>query len=68
MTRPKLPPVDVYRLLSDGLEGPLRYGLRRAFKHDVLSLTHQQEERLIGAQHDALMLWFSDTFQFPEVK
>lgn len=66
--RPSLPPVDVYRLISDGIEGPLRHGVYRAFKHDVLSLTDAQIDRLVEAQENELMNWFCDTFRFPEVK
>lgn len=68
MTRPKLPPVDVYRLLSDGLEAPLRCGIRRAFKHSGPALSDEEIDRLVEAQENELMNWFCDTFQFPEVK
>lgn len=67
-TKPTLPPVDVYRLLSDGIAAPLRYGVRRAFKHTGPSLTDEEIDRLVEAQGDELMNWFCETFRFPEVK
>ena len=63
----RLPPVDTYRLISDGLEGPLRYGLRRAYKHAAEPGPSDEEiDRIVEAQHDALMIWFSETFRFPD--
>jgi len=61
-----LPPVDTYRLISDGLEDPLRYGIRRAFKYAGTPPSDEEIDRIVAAQHDALMLWFCDTFRFPD--
>ena len=62
----RLPPVDTYRLISDGLEAPLRYGVRRAFKHSGPSLTDEEIDRLVAAQETELMNWFCETFRFPD--
>jgi len=62
----RLPPVDTYRLISDGLEAPLRYGIRRAFKHSGPDLSDEEIDRIVEAQHDALMLWFCEVFRFPD--
>lgn len=65
MRKRSLPPVDTYRLISDGIEAPLRYGIRRAFKHSGPSLADEEIERLVQAQADALMSWFCEAFRFP---
>lgn len=64
----RLPPVDTYRLISDGIEAPLRYGLRRAYKHATEpgpGPSDEEIDRIVAAQHDALMIWFCETFRFP---
>lgn len=61
----ELPPVDVWRLISDGIEGPLRGGFRRGIKHSDLDITDEEIERIIEAQNDYIMIWFSETFFFP---
>ena len=68
MTRKRtLPPVDTYALISDGIESPIAYGIRRACKHGAVSLTDEQAELIAQKVHDELMIWFSITFHFPEV-
>lgn len=64
--RPALPPVDVYGLISDGLEGPLRGGSHRGIKHIACNLTQEQIDHVLEQQHRYLMDWFCETFQFPE--
>lgn len=58
--------VNIWRLLDDGVEGPLRYGIHRAFKHSDNELNDATIERIVNAQHDALMNWFSETFAFDD--
>lgn len=62
----KLPPVDTYRLISGGIEAPLRYGIRRAFKYAGEPPSDEEIDRIVEQQHDALMLWFCEAFRFPE--
>ena len=62
----KLPPVDVWSLISDGLDAPLRYGIRRAFKHAGPALTDDEIDRLVAAQASELLNWFGETFRFPD--
>jgi hypothetical protein len=64
--KPKLPPVDVYALVSDGIEGPLIGGFRKGIKHMDTDLTCEQMERICEMQHNYLMMWFADTFLFNE--
>lgn len=56
--------VNVWRLLDDGIEGPIRLGINRAFKYDALTLTDEQQHRLEDTLHHELMLWFAETFLF----
>ena len=63
-----LPPVDTYALISDGIEGPIACGIRRACKHGAVSLTGEQAELVAQKVHDELMSWFAETFHFPEAK
>ena len=58
--------VNIYRLVSDGIEAPIRFGINRAFKHDAPSLTDAQAERLEDAIHTELLNWFCETFRFDE--
>ena len=58
--------VNIYRLVEDGIEGPLRHGIRRAFKHDGPGLSDEQIERLVDAQSHELLNWFCETFRFDE--
>jgi len=68
MTRKRtLPPVDTYALISDGIESPIACGIRRACKHGAVTLTDEQAELIAQKVHDELMIWFSETFRFPEV-
>lgn len=62
----RLPPVDVWGLVSDGIEAPLRYGMQRGIKHMDTNLTDEQINRILEQQHLELMSWFADTFRFPE--
>jgi hypothetical protein len=64
--RPALPPVDVYRLISDGIEGPLRGGFMRGIKHLDCNLSQEQIEWVLEQQHSYLMDWMTETFRFPE--
>ena len=59
-----LPPVDTYALISDGIEGPIACGIRRACKHGAVSLTGEQAELVAQKVHDELMIWFCETFRF----
>ena len=65
MTRRRLPPVDTYRLISDGIEAPLRGGFLRGIKHLDTNLSEQQIEWILEQQHGYLMVWFTETFRFP---
>ena len=56
--------VNVYRLVADGIENPLRCGIRRAFKHDGPWLSDEQIERLVDAQAHELLNWFCEAFRF----
>ena len=62
--RAKLPPVDTYRLVADGIEAPLRYGIRRAYKHATGPGPSDAEiERIVEEQSRALLDWFCETFR-----
>ena len=62
---PKMPPVKVWRLISDGIEAPLMGGFMRGIKHiDVPGLDEDSISRIVETQHDYLLNWFSDTFDF----
>ena len=63
-SKPKLPPVDTYALISDGIEGPLIGGFRRGIKHMDTDLTEEEIARICEMQHSYLMNWFADTFAF----
>lgn len=58
-----LPPVNVYALIADGLDAPLRYGIRRAFKHAGPALSDEEIDRLVAAQEHELLGWFCETFK-----
>ena len=58
--------VNVYALLEDGIDGPLRAGLARAYKHSDSAPSFEETERLIQQQHTYLMNWFSEVFLFDE--
>lgn len=60
----KLPPVDVYRLIDEGIDDSLRYGLRRAFKYAGEPPSDEESERIVREQHAALMGWLCETFRF----
>jgi len=62
--RQKLPPVDVYSLISEGIEGPLIGGFRRGVKHMDTDMTDEDIARICEMQHDYLMIWFAETFRF----
>lgn len=66
MRKRTLPPVDVWRLLSDGLAGPLRHGIRRATKHAGPDISDGDIDRIVEAQERELMSWFAETFRFPD--
>ena len=58
--------VNVYRLVADGIEAPLRYGIRRAFKYSGPAISDEEIERLVDAQSQELLNWFCETFRFDE--
>lgn len=58
--------VNIYKLVSESLEAPLRYGIRRAFKHSGPALTDEEITRLVDAQETELLNWFCETFRFDE--
>jgi len=67
MTKPKATGtlrVNVWNLLDDGLEAPIRGGLYRAQKHSEWSLTKEQEDIITDKVHEYLLNWFSETFDF----
>jgi hypothetical protein len=64
----RLPPVDTYRLISDGIEAPLKGGFLRGIKHLDTNLTDQQIEWICEQQQSYLMDWFCETFRFEEGK
>lgn len=62
----KLPRVNTWGLISDGLEGPLRAGFRKAIKHMDSDITDDEIDRIANVQHDYLMNWFAETFIFDD--
>lgn len=62
----RLPPIDTWLLISDGIEGPLTAGFRRALKHTDSDITDHEIERITNVQRDYLMNWFADTFIFDD--
>jgi hypothetical protein len=66
MTKRRLPPVDHYKLFSDGIEAPLKWGIRRALKHSDLVISDEQIERICERQHDELTMWFCDAYRLDE--
>ena len=63
--KPLIPPVDTWKLLDDGIEGPLRGGFYRGLKHQSgYVLTEEQIEYILEQQHNYLMNYFSETFRF----
>lgn len=61
-----LPPVDTYALISDGIESPIAFGIRRACKYGAVTLDDQQVDLIAQKVHDELMIWFSETFRFED--
>lgn len=66
MSRPAFPRPKTYQLLADGIEAPLRYGIRRAFKHSGPDLTDEEVTRLVEAQARAVLDWICETFRVPD--
>lgn len=66
MSRPAFPRPKVYPLLADGLEAPLRYGIRRAFKHAGPDLTDEEIDRLVEAQREEILGWICEAFRVPD--
>ena len=66
MAKSKLPPVDVWALISDGIDGPLYGGFRRGIKHSSLDITEEEIQRIIEQQNIYLMNWFAETFRFDD--
>lgn len=65
MTRKQsLPPIDTYRLINDGTESPIRFGIHRACKNGVVTLDDDQEQLILDSIHHELMIWFCETFRF----
>ena len=64
--KPPPPAVDHYRLFSDGIEAPLRFGIRRALKHSPLAIFDAEIERICERQHDELVSWFCETYKLGE--
>ena len=58
--------VNVYKLVLESLEAPLRYGISRAFKHSGPAITDEEITRLVDAQETELLNWFCETFRFDE--
>mgnify|MGYP000867255165 CR=1 FL=1 len=58
--------VNVYKLVSEGIEAPLHFGIGRALKHGGPSMSDKEIERLVDAQMHELMNWFCETFRFDE--
>lgn len=58
--------VNTYRLVAEGIEGPLRAGLYRAYKHAGTPPTDQEIDRIVECQHAALMIWLSEAFYFDD--
>ncbi len=66
MSRPAFPRPKVYPLLADGLDAPLRYGIRRALKHTGPSLSDEEIGRLVEAQREEILNWICEAFRVPE--
>lgn len=58
--------VNVYKLVSDGIEAPIRFGINRAFKHSERSPTDDEIARLEDCVNQELLNWFCETFRFDE--
>lgn len=56
--------VNVYKLVSDGIEAPIRLGINRAFKYSANEPSDEDRGRLEDSLHNELMIWFCDTFRF----
>lgn len=62
----KLPRVNTWALISNGIEGPLTAGFRKAIKHTDSDITDYEIERITNVQRDYLMNWFADAFIFDD--
>ena len=58
--------VNVYKLVSDGIEAPIRFGINRAFKHSERGLTSEEVYRLEDTISQELLNWICETFRFDE--
>lgn len=62
----KLPRVNTWLLISDGIEGPLGAGFRKAIKHMDCDITDDEIGIIVDSQHTYLMNWFADAFVFDD--
>jgi len=62
----KPPPIDYYRLFCDGMETPLRFGIRRALKHSDIAITDADIEHICERQHQELLNWICETFKLDD--
>lgn len=59
----------VYPLLSETIEGGIKWGLRRVFKHrdkDTITLDELLDETNIETIHNCVMVEVCERFDFPE--
>lgn len=66
MTKRKLPPVDTWSFIYEGIEPELFAGFNRGIKHIDIPITDEQIRHICDCQHQYLMNWFAEAFQFPE--
>ena len=60
--KPSPPPVNHYNLFADGIESPLRCGIRRALKYANIAITDREIEMICDTQASELTIWFCDTY------